>query len=337
VVRYHTAWVEVGGGAGDPPAPDGGRQLALPAAEMPGPGGARAWYEESDDSDGPSSKGVVFEASAGSRTNSQRESSAPLQVALPREGRHGVQVAPRSLATSTRLRATLYVQIELVRGGTLREWIDRRNAAFTSGEIKPEARRLWVKRGEDIFRQCVDAVAQLHAQGLLHRDIKPANIFLAEDGGIRLGDFGLVTAADSRQPGAPPRLAQLADVAAPARVATPDADEGGASAHTRGVGTPSYASPEQLRGRRYGAKADVFALGVVLAELLCPVGTQMERAAVVEGLRARRFPSAKGAASQARTMVLAMTSEDPGERPTARELAAWLRERRQASQGDVLM
>jgi serine/threonine protein kinase len=91
------------------------------------------------------------------------------------------------------------------------------------------------------FAQLGAAVAYMHSQRVLHRDISSANIFLSYAGEVRLGDLGL-----SR------RLAA----------------ERGAIAVGTQCGTPPYMSPELVKGEGYGTSSDVWAVGVVLFELL---------------------------------------------------------------------
>ncbi len=80
------------------------------------------------------------------------------------------------------------------------------------------------------------ALVHAHAAGVLHRDLKPSNVFLTADGGVKVLDFG---------------LAHVFGVGAPAQ-----------------SGTPGYMAPEQLRGEREDARTDVFAVGVLLDEML---------------------------------------------------------------------
>jgi serine/threonine protein kinase len=91
----------------------------------------------------------------------------------------------------------------------------------------------------------------LHNLGIVHRDLKPANVLIMEDGELRLSDFGLVKDLMSRH-----ELDMSATMEAPPRTST------GAV-----LGTRHYMAPEQERGEEVEAPADVYALGVLLAEL----------------------------------------------------------------------
>jgi hypothetical protein len=90
------------------------------------------------------------------------------------------------------------------------------------------------------FRQVCDALAYVHGRGLVHRDLKPSNIMVDDRRRVRLMDFGLV------------KLMQ----------------EPGLSAHGAVVGTYRYMAPEQARGEPVDGRADLYALGVILWELV---------------------------------------------------------------------
>ncbi len=127
-----------------------------------------------------------------------------------------------------------------------------------------DARRLGVEARVRLFRQVVVAVRHAHAHLVLHRDLRPANILVTPQGEVRILDFGLV------------------------RLLEPD---GGASIETEiarasGALYPAwYTAPEQLLGQTLTTGCDVYALGVVLYELLCgerPDEPAFESAALLE-------------------------------------------------------
>jgi serine/threonine-protein kinase len=121
------------------------------------------------------------------------------------------------------------IVMELVRGSTLRDLLDARGA-------------LPIARAIAIARQVADALAHAHASGLVHRDVKPGNILLADDGRVLVTDFGIAKAAEEAH----------------------DLTDAGQI-----VGTAKYLSPEQVQGHPLDGRSDVYALGVVLYEMLC--------------------------------------------------------------------
>ncbi len=120
-----------------------------------------------------------------------------------------------------------YIVMEYVTGGTLRDLLRRRGPL-------PQALAL------RIAVEVADALAHAHARGVVHRDIKPENLLLAEDGRIKVADFG---------------IARTVDAAALTRTCIV-------------MGSARYLSPEQARGRAAGPRSDLYALGVVLFEML---------------------------------------------------------------------
>jgi eukaryotic-like serine/threonine-protein kinase len=125
--------------------------------------------------------------------------------------------------------------------------------------------RIRLARGPVPPMQCVTAALQLvaglgaaHARGIVHRDLKPENIFLTRDGGLKILDFGLAKAV-----GAAATPGPTADRA--------DGDQSPTMMETLPglvVGTVGYMAPEQVRGEPVDARADLFAVGAILHEML---------------------------------------------------------------------
>ncbi len=105
-------------------------------------------------------------------------------------------------------------------------------------------RRSSIRERLELFRSVCEAVQYAHGLAIIHRDLKPSNILVKTDGTAKLLDFGIAKQLDQPEEPADQTVTGLR------------------------LMTPAYAAPEQVRGERVGVYTDVYALGVILYELL---------------------------------------------------------------------
>ncbi|KAG5464798.1 hypothetical protein LSCM4_00239 [Leishmania orientalis] len=177
--------------------------------------------------------------------------------------------------------------MEYVDGGDLRREI-RRRAARNTPFSEMEA--------VFVFLQLCMAIDHLHQINILHHDLKPENVMLSSTGIIKLGDFGF--AKKYTEP-----VCQ--------RVAL------------TGCGTPYYLSPEALRGDRYSLKSEMWALGIILYELLALAGpfaaaSRAKLCAKVHSLDYSALPALYS--DNLRSVCYQLLVVDPDQRPSTRDL-----------------
>jgi serine/threonine-protein kinase len=126
-------------------------------------------------------------------------------------------------------RSQLYMVIEWVEGRLLRAILNRE-------------RKLPIDRAVNLTRSLCDALDYMHKHGVVHRDLKPENIMVDDQDRIKIIDFGIAMKEDARR---------LTFVNLSAT-----------------LGTPDYISPEQVKGQRGDQRSDIYALGVMLYEML---------------------------------------------------------------------
>jgi Tol biopolymer transport system component len=133
----------------------------------------------------------------------------------------------------------LFVVTELLEGETLRD-------RLRQGPLGP-------RQAADVVARAAEGLAAAHEKGIVHRDVKPENLFLTADGRVKVLDFGLARHD--------PPIENGGDLSHSPTAAVPT--NPGAM-----IGTVGYLSPEQARGDAVDHRADIFALGAVLYELL---------------------------------------------------------------------
>jgi serine/threonine protein kinase len=126
-------------------------------------------------------------------------------------------------------RSQIYMVMEWVDGRLLRKILDEK-------KVLPPERAVKIAIG------ICDALSYIHSHGVVHRDLKPENIMVDENDSVKLIDFGIAGQAGARRL----TFAKLSQV----------------------MGTPEYISPEQVKGKRGDGRSDVYALGVMLYEML---------------------------------------------------------------------
>lgn len=160
-----------------------------------------------------------------------------LRARLRQEARAAAAVTHPNVATVyafEEIEEQLYIASELVEGHTLRFEIERGRAPLA----------LALRTARDTAR----GLAAAHAKGVVHRDLKPENVLRTTHGGVKILDFGIAQ-FDPNSPALLPRT-RLTETGLVA-------------------GTPPYMAPEQLLGHAVDARADQYALGVLLYELAC--------------------------------------------------------------------
>ncbi|KAF6103157.1 eukaryotic translation initiation factor 2 alpha kinase 2 [Phyllostomus discolor] len=146
----------------------------------------------------------------------------------------------------------------------------------------------------ELFEQIVEGVNYIHSKGLIHRDLKPSNIFLVDTKQIKIGDFGLVTFQEYDEK------------------------------RTCKRGTPLYMSPEQMSSPEYGNEVDIFALGLILAELLYIPPTRSEVVHIFQDLRSGVFPDTFD--NKEKSLLQKLLSAEPKKRPNTAEILKTLEE-----------
>jgi len=137
---------------------------------------------------------------------------------------------------------------------------------LVEGPTLAERGALSVREALQIAAQIADALDCAHEKGIIHRDLKPANVKVREDGSVKVLDFGLAKALGPESSGGEAAAAHSPTVTSPARLRQGFGEAGTEAGMI--LGTAAYMAPEQARGKAVDKRADIWAFGVVLFELL---------------------------------------------------------------------
>jgi serine/threonine protein kinase len=154
---------------------------------------------------------------------------------------HGLEETPSTGSGQAGMTA---IVMELVEGEDLKQRLVR--GPVPLDEVLP------------IARQIADALEAAHGQGIVHRDLKPANVKVRADGTAKVLDFGLAKAAEPMSSSSDPAFDDSPTITSPAMMTTPGML----------LGTAAYMAPEQARGKVVDKRADIWAFGCLLYEML---------------------------------------------------------------------
>ncbi|MDR1265876.1 MAG: Stk1 family PASTA domain-containing Ser/Thr kinase [Propionibacteriaceae bacterium] len=182
-----------------------------------------------------------------------------------------------------------YIVMELVIGHTLRD-------------VLRDGRKIQPERALELTTSVLNAIDYSHRHGIIHRDIKPANVMVTTNGQVKVMDFGIARAVSDT-------AASMTQTAAV-------------------IGTPQYLSPEQIRGETVDRRADVYATGCLLYELLAgrpPFQGDEPVSLAYQHVRERPIPPSQVdpvVTPEMDAIVLKALQKDPADRyQTAKEMA----------------
>jgi len=241
-------------------------------------------------------KGAYGEAWLVNRTSDNATFVAKtLQLKGQPEKRHRYAFAEiKCLAACNHPNVVSYVEDSGMGGDQVVIVMELADAGDLGTQLKSHRVRFSEREAGILFAQLLLALHHIHGRRMIHRDIKSGNILLSSSGLIKLGDFG---------------FSQLYD-------ATVSGDVAGTF-----LGTPYYLAPEMWRGQRYGKKADIWAAGVILYEILAhkrpfqAQSIQELKKVVLEGPPPPAIPGCSRDMEQVVRMILV---HDPAQRPTRR-------------------
>ena len=220
----------------------------------------------------------------------------------------------------------LFIQMQLCHPSTLADWIRQRTFDKSNKSLKERHQQL--KAAYKIFLQIVNGLVHVHSKGIVHRDMKPANIFASKDGNFKIGDFGLSRMLRCTKAGKCSESAMGVGLVESLTRNDDFHDKSMFSARdawqepvTEGIGTASYAAPEQIGSKTYGPAVDVFSIGLILLELFNDFGSEHERASTFHECRQGKVPQwLQDGCPFIANLILSCTKQNPNDRPTSQHI-----------------
>lgn len=328
-------------------------------ASSSGLGRQRRFFNESD-VDSSDQSWESYQEQALERPTFDQEDESSLSIPFRRTRNPRTEATTQTKPTY-RYQISLYIQMQLCHPASLADWIRERNS-----KVPDKAYEERIGPALAIFEQITKGLAHVHEKGIIHRDLKPANVFASSDGQvIKIGDFGLSKQLSNIKRTSP-KGRESARTTHPSEGATDEAHRshsehwhnakkgvmiaGAYSTNvltqynkapklsdpllTAGVGTRSYAAPEQLTTKTYSTAADIFSLGLILLELVCCFETEHERLYNFQKCRQEggvqewlmeNYP-------EIANVVIACTRLDPMQRPSANAVLGIISARKKDAQ-----
>lgn len=218
------------------------------------------------------------------------DSSEEFRQRFVREARTAAKISHPNIIAIYDISASVgkaYIAMEYIDGPSLHKYL------ASKGGLRP-------KETINVMVQACSALAAIHEAGIVHRDIKPDNMLIAKGGLIKLTDFGLAKADDSR-------MTRTGVV----------------------MGTPSYMAPEQVLGKEADARSDIYSMGLVIYECLTGETVFLGQDVLERQLKEMPVPPGKrveGVPPELDAVIMKCIAKQPEERyQTVRDLIAALR------------
>ncbi|HJV23097.1 MAG TPA: protein kinase [Holophagaceae bacterium] len=215
------------------------------------------------------------------------------------------------------------------------EWVEGRR-------LDEAAEGLPLKAQLNLLRGVARGLEAAHAKGLVHRDLKPSNVLVNTQGEVKVLDFGLARLTSDGSTDTPlalPLPAVPTERTETISASTSFKDSGAQRTHRSGaniwegmtqaglfMGSPGYASPEQISGKKVGPPSDLFTLGVVAWEMIFGSGPfpGEGRERLQNVLKGNRLPQPRRLPRHVRELLDALLAREPVLRPSAAQVVALL-------------